>query len=79
MAKISVILKAWLNVYKGLTTVEHKRKANICKGCPSRKYSKHLDFINDELIDVKGFVCSECGCPLIAKIRSTDDCPKNKW
>jgi len=79
MSKIVTIVKAWVNVVKGLTTDEHKRRANICKGCPSRKYSKYLDFVNDDLKEVKGFVCGECGCALIAKIRSTDNCPLNKW
>ena len=79
MSKIGIIVKAWLNVWNGLTTLEHKRKAVICEGCPSRKYKKYLDFVDDELTNVKGFICNECGCPLIAKIRSTDDCPKNKW
>lgn len=79
MSKIAIIVLAWLNVWKGLTTKEDKRRAVICDGCPSRKYKKYLDFINDDLKEVKGFVCNECGCPLIAKIRSTDDCPLNKW
>ena len=72
--KLGVIAKAWFKVFQGLTTKEHKRRAKICKKCKHAKYSKYIDFINDELIDVKGHLCNDCGCPLIAKIRSTEIC-----
>lgn len=76
MIKPITIAKAWLQVLKGITTEEHRRRAAICNGCESKKYSTFTDFINDELEEVKGFVCGECLCPLIAKIRSTDKCKK---
>ena len=79
MSKPLVIIKAWINVFKGLTTEEHKRKAIICEKCPNREYNKYLDFVDDELKNVKGFICGICKCPLIAKIRSTDKCDLNKW
>lgn len=79
MSKIGIITKAWLQVWNGITTKEHKRRAVICEGCPSRKYKKYLDFIDDDLKQVKGFICGECGCVLIAKIRSEENCPLNKW
>ena len=72
-----VIIKAWAKVFKGLTTDEDKRRASICDECPSKRYSKYFDFIDDELEEVNGFNCLECGCPLSPKIRSTDIC--NKW
>ena len=70
------IIKAWIKVFKGLTTDEDKRRAIVCEGCSERKYSKYIDFVNDDLKEVKGFICGNCGCPLIAKIRSTDKCYK---
>ena len=71
------ITKAWVKVFKGTTTSEDKRKASICKTCDKSKYMPFLDFINDELKEVKGMICTGCGgCPLIAKIRSTDKCKK---
>jgi len=76
MIKPLVIIKAWLKVWDGLTTKEDKRRAAICESCPMRTYKKYLDFVDDELKNVKGFVCKDCGCPLIAKIRSTDKCIK---
>ena len=79
MAQIFKIAKAWYSVFKGLTTDEHSRRAKVCGECPSKRYSKFVDFIDDQLKEVKGFVCNECSCPLIAKIRSTDKCPLKKW
>lgn len=77
MIKTLTIIKAWMTLFKGITNEEHKRRAIICETCPQRKYSKFLDFVNDELKEVKGFICNDCGCPLSAKIRSNDKC--NKW
>ena len=71
------IIKAWDKVFRKQTTEEHKRRASICNGCDLAVYKSYIDFINDELKDVKGLVCSDCGCPLVAKIRSTDKC--HKW
>ncbi len=78
MSNPITILKAWAKVFKGLTTEEDKRRAAICKECPNKKYSKYVDFVNDELTEVSGYICTECGCPLIAKIRSNDICEKWK-
>jgi len=72
-----VILKAWIEVFKGTTTKEHKRRAAICKGCEFAKHRKYLDFREDGLKEIRGLVCTDCdGCPLVAKIRSTDKCYK---
>lgn len=74
--KLKIISKAWINVFRKNTTKEHKRRASICETCPLAAYKKYTDFIDDELKDVKGLVCLDCGCPLIAKIRSEDNCYK---
>ena len=74
---ILTISLALLKVLKSVTTIEDKRRASICQKCPQAKYNRYTDFINDELKNVKGFVCTDCaGCPLIAKIRSKDICKK---
>ena len=70
------ITKAWAKVYKGITTSEDKRRAGICKGCDKSEHMSFLDFVNDELKDAKGMVCTICYCPISAKIRSTDKCYK---
>jgi len=77
MSKIGVIFNAWAKVVKGFTTTEHKQRSSVCNLCTHKKYSKYLDFIEDDLKEVRGFVCTDCGCPLVAKIRSTDVC--DKW
>jgi len=77
--RISKIIKGWYRVANGKTTKEDKRKADICNECEFANYKNYLDFVDDELKNVKGFVCELCDCPLIAKIRSGDECPANKW
>lgn len=80
ISNINSIVKGWTSVLKGKTTEEHKRRADICNTCENAVYKKYLDFIDDDLKEVKGFVCEACGgCPLIAKIRSNDNCPVDKW
>lgn len=79
MAQMSNIIKAWVSVLKQSTTKQHRKRAKKCKKCNHAKYSKFVDIINDELRDVKGLVCGKCSCPLIAKIRSDDKCPIDKW
>ena len=69
-------MSAWLKVIKGITTDEHKRRAKICKDCEHAKYKKYIDFVEDELKEIRGYLCDKCGCPLISKIRSTDICKK---
>ena len=72
-------MKAWIKVKQGLITPEITNRASICEVCPSAKYKKHLDFVDDELKEIQGLVCLECSCPIIAKVRSTDKCPLGKW
>ena len=73
-----VIAKAWIEVLKGTTTDEHKRRASICKGCKHAKHKKYLEFRELGLVEVKGYICTDCeGCPLVAKIRSNKIC--DKW
>ena len=77
MANPIQILRAWSKVLCGFTDCEHERRARICSVCPNKRYSKFWDFVKgDELEEIKGFVCTDCGCPLESKIRSTDKCYK---
>jgi len=79
MGQIFNIIKAWIKVKNKLVNPEIKKRAEICDKCPSARYKRYLDFVDDELKDVQGMVCLECSCPIIAKIRSTDKCPLQKW
>lgn len=76
MASPSVILKAWKEVLKGRTSEEHKRRATICMNCPAAQHSTLLELVKDELKEIQGLKCLDCGCPLSPKIRSTDICYK---
>jgi hypothetical protein len=41
-----------------------RKRADICKGCPSRKM----------------FVCGQCGCPIAIKVKNRGNaCPLKKW
>jgi hypothetical protein len=79
MGQISKIVKAWWKVVEGATTEEQKKRAKICSGCKLAEHKKYLDWINDDLNEVNGMVCGLCNCPLVAKIRSNDKCPKSLW
>ena len=69
-------MNAWLRVWKGLTTPEDKRRASICEVCEFRNHTKFLDYVNDDVKEVQGFICGKCKCALSAKIRSKDKCFK---
>ena len=56
-----------------------KDRASTCAACPEAKNGKLLAFIKDDLKEIEGTYCKACGCPLSAKVRSHDTCPKNKW
>ena len=79
--KIEAILSGWKNFLDKSEVVETvaKERAAICAACPHAKHGKLLAFIKDTLKEVQGSYCEECGCPLSAKVRSNDICPKQKW
>jgi len=81
MIPIINILTGWKNYLDKSEVVEKvaKERAAICAVCPFAKQGKLLTFVKDTLTEVQGAYCSECGCPLSAKIRSHDICPKLKW
>ena len=66
---------------KGNATKEEKRRASICKGCPSAVIGRYEKLMPDySLKEVRGLKCDECGCPLSTKIRSKNEkCPLEKW
>ena len=79
VVQIFKIAKAWAKVLSQEKNEDVIIRGKICGGCDKKQFSQFLDFIDDEIKEVKGFVCGECGCPLVAKIRSNDKCPLNKW
>lgn len=81
MAKIENILSGWKNFIDKSEVIEEEatRRADICSACPHAKEGKLLAFIKDSLQEIQGHYCSICNCPLSAKVRSNDVCPKEKW
>ena len=64
----------------GKHTSESKRRAEICAKCPLKEKRFYADFVNAEIIDVQGNVCTLCDCPIATKVFATE--PKNiceKW
>jgi hypothetical protein len=75
------ILSGWKNYLNKSEVTETiaVSRARVCSICPHAKQGKLLAFVKDTLKEVEGAYCSACGCPLSAKVRSNDICPKNKW
>ena len=79
--KINDILSGWSNfIDKSEVTEETaKQRAKICSECEHAKKSMLLGFIKDELKEVEGYYCNDCGgCPLSAKVRTKNDICE-KW
>lgn len=79
--KITSILSGWKNFLdkSEVTEAIAMQRASVCAACPEAKQGKLLAFVKDTLKEVEGAYCSACGCPLSAKVRSNDICPKHKW
>tara|TARA_R110002049_G_scaffold309180_1_gene518132 strand:- start:19465 stop:19704 length:240 start_codon:yes stop_codon:yes gene_type:complete len=79
MDQMFKIIQAWTKVFLKITNETHRERAEICNKCPLARYRSYVDFVDDELISVKGFVCTSCNCPIVSKVRSNDKCPLGKW
>lgn len=75
------ILSGWKNYLSKSEVTETiaRQRAAICSECPHARQGKVLTFVKDSLKEVQGAYCNACGCPLSAKVRSKDICPKHKW
>lgn len=71
--KIRSFFIGWFHVLTFKESEEAKRRIGICRKCPSNK--RKLRWFGSWFVSV----CIECGCPIIAKSRSVDECPLNKW
>ncbi|CAL2085106.1 hypothetical protein [Tenacibaculum sp. 190524A02b] len=84
MSVVLEILNGYKNYFIGGDSVineEAEKRASICSNCPLSKKGLHAALLPDMSIDkIEGLYCTDCGCPLSAKVRSkTTDCPKGKW
>lgn len=65
---------------KGKHTDESRRRSEICAECPLKERRFYAAFVNAEVKEVQGFVCTECDCPIATKIFAQE--PENiceKW
>ena len=59
---------------------EQIKRAEICGGCPDKEFGGFPLIVKSKIIDVEGFKCGLCNCPLATKIFAKDQ--KNicdKW
>lgn len=83
MAQIANIFNGWYNLITDNKPAFKlaKTRALICFTCKYKKDNEIIeDFVNDEIIEIKGTICGICKCPLSAKLRSIKEkCDKKLW
>lgn len=60
---------------------EQERRVAICGGCPDKKVRVYAQILNSKMVEINGFVCAKCNCPLATKIFAQEEdniCPKWK-
>ena len=80
--KIKNVFIGWLNYIFENEDVNQsaKEKAKVCFDCPEKVKGTYEKVMPDySLVEVEGFKCNKCGCPLSTKLRSEDNCPLGKF
>lgn len=82
MKWIKSVIKGWWYFFFKKAQVEDMahRRSVYCGVCP-HAVSGMFDAIHDDKIpSISGKTCNECGCALVAKLRSPDEeCPIGLW
>ena len=83
-AKFQDIVSGFSHMVVKDTAIEKmaNARAAICSTCPLAKYNGKLNtiMVGDDVHQIKGMYCDQCGCALAAKVRSENDsCPLKKW
>lgn len=61
-------------------TDESFARASICSRCEFKEQKFYAEFLNSEIVEINGFVCGLCDCPLATKIFAQDEKNKcEKW
>lgn len=82
MSKLQDILNGWENFIdkSEVTEALAKQRAEHCLKCDELKKGGLLSLIKDDIVEIQGYYCNICKCPLSAKLRSVNKkCPLNKW
>jgi hypothetical protein len=82
--KLQNIIAGWANLAFTDPNVEQVaiKRAEICAQCPKAEMvgGIHTIVVDNKTTQVRGLKCTECGCPISAKIRAMQDrCPLGKW
>ena len=81
LKKAEAIISGWSH-YLQEDTVDPEtiRRAKICASCPKAKKKPILQWVGDDIKEIEGYLCTQCECPISAKIRQdVDRCPFKKW
>lgn len=65
-------IKALTKSLKSKHTEESRRRSEICATCPLKEKRFYADFVKAEIIDVEGYVCTLCACPIATKVFATE-------
>jgi hypothetical protein len=60
---------------------EEERRAAICAACPDKEVRAYAQILDSKMVELNGYVCKVCSCPLATKIFAKEDkniCPKWK-
>lgn len=57
---------------KGKIGEEEKRRAAICSSCPLKELRGYAEILDSKMIEINGYVCTLCDCPLATKIFAKD-------
>lgn len=82
LARLQHIISGWANYTFPSAKSEKvaKKRAAVCANCAEAKFSSFIDVIEFRAVEMQGYVCQECKCPITKAVRSMDySCPKNKW
>jgi hypothetical protein len=73
------IISGWRNFIdrSDVTECVALKRAKICEKCPEAKQGKLLSVVKDDVMEIDGYYCNLCKCPLSAKVRQdVEICPK---
>ena len=82
MGRISDIYEGWkaYTVSDPVAESIAEGRAKICAECPKATRGTFEVLLPDEIKEIKGLKCNECGCPLSTATRSKEySCPMGKW
>lgn len=56
---------------KGIDHLQ-KERAEVCTECPEKEIRNYATFLNSKIVEINGYVCTRCDCPLATKIFAED-------